>query len=261
MKSLIFSKDKILIILFLISLVIAPFSQAITVYRGDTRGPDDIFQNGFQSIGSSQDLMRHISGASCFGGDRNSGFVSTSRNRLRAFHFAEGTAQETGRNLAYVYEVETNEYFIDVLETLELARHQPAYSSAQRIRLQNYMLQAFSEAELVVRTLIPSRNIISVTIFNLDDGTEERRENPNYVRGTNASPSPLPESAILSSIPPSSINATMASSSVSSPSETVSACFMGGDCGSQQSRSQANKCQVINVPKFTEVTLFEGDIL
>ena len=50
-----------------------------TLFRSDTRHPDEIFETGFEARGNNMDLMQHISGWS-----RDSGFVSTSRSRAHA---------------------------------------------------------------------------------------------------------------------------------------------------------------------------------
>ncbi|MFB8177644.1 polymorphic toxin-type HINT domain-containing protein [Streptomyces sp. NPDC055966] len=46
-----------------------------TTYRSDTRGPDDIFKNGFEPRGSNMDLMEHASGWST-----DSGYVATTKH-------------------------------------------------------------------------------------------------------------------------------------------------------------------------------------
>ncbi|MFI1355131.1 hypothetical protein ACH4TV_16400 [Streptomyces sp. NPDC020898] len=54
------------------------------VYRGDSRGPNDIFANGFWSRGTNYDLQAHVHG------DRahNSGYISTSGLQSEAERFA-----------------------------------------------------------------------------------------------------------------------------------------------------------------------------
>ncbi|MQS06917.1 scabin-related ADP-ribosyltransferase [Streptomyces alkaliphilus] len=42
------------------------------LYRSDTRGPDEIFESGFESRGGNMDLLEHASGYS-----RDSGYIST----------------------------------------------------------------------------------------------------------------------------------------------------------------------------------------
>ncbi|MGW5256465.1 scabin-related ADP-ribosyltransferase [Streptomyces sp. NPDC004012] len=46
-----------------------------TTYRSDTRGPDEIFKNGFEPRGSNMDLMEHASGWST-----DSGYVATTKH-------------------------------------------------------------------------------------------------------------------------------------------------------------------------------------
>ena len=60
-----------------------------TVYRSDTRGPDEIFNSGFEPRGSNMDIMEHASGYST-----DSGYVSTTKY--------ESIAQGRGGNVYHI---------------------------------------------------------------------------------------------------------------------------------------------------------------
>ncbi|MEU6479908.1 RHS repeat-associated core domain-containing protein [Streptomyces sp. NPDC047017] len=62
---------------------------ACPLYRSDTRGPDEIFESGFEPRGDNMDLLEHASGYS-----RNSGYISTTTS--------ESVAIKRGGN---VYEI------------------------------------------------------------------------------------------------------------------------------------------------------------
>ncbi|MFH8795576.1 hypothetical protein [Streptomyces sp. NPDC017941] len=49
---------------------------ACPLYRSDTRGPDEIFQSGFEPRGDNMDLLEHASGYS-----RDSGYVATTTSK------------------------------------------------------------------------------------------------------------------------------------------------------------------------------------
>ncbi|WSX36531.1 enterotoxin A family protein [Streptomyces halstedii] len=62
---------------------------ACPLYRSDTRGPDEIFESGFEPRGDNMDLLEHASGYS-----RDSGYISTTTS--------ESVAIKRGGN---VYEI------------------------------------------------------------------------------------------------------------------------------------------------------------
>jgi hypothetical protein len=57
--------------------------KAPLTFRGDSRGPDEIFKNGFQPWGDDMNLLDHATGATA----RTSGYVSTSYSREIAGEF------------------------------------------------------------------------------------------------------------------------------------------------------------------------------
>jgi hypothetical protein len=63
------------------------------VYRGDSRSPYEIFNNGFTAVGTDYDIPRHLHG----GNDARSGYISTSAALSESEAFARS---QGGRNLA-----------------------------------------------------------------------------------------------------------------------------------------------------------------
>ncbi|MCW2481381.1 hypothetical protein [Candidatus Symbiopectobacterium sp. NZEC135] len=55
-----------------------PIVQGTFLYRYDTVLPEDVFQIGFITSGNNNDMYQHIRGTSCYEGENNSMFLSTS---------------------------------------------------------------------------------------------------------------------------------------------------------------------------------------
>ncbi|MBO1332570.1 polymorphic toxin-type HINT domain-containing protein [Streptomyces sp. VRA16 Mangrove soil] len=77
-----------------------------TLYRADTRGPDEIFANGFKPKGDNLDLIQHV-----LQYRPDSGFVATSRSLAAAQRFAKDAGME-----AHIYKIRGSG--IDVNATL-----------------------------------------------------------------------------------------------------------------------------------------------
>ncbi|PWC09424.1 RHS repeat-associated core domain-containing protein [Brenneria corticis] len=78
-------------------------------YRGDRRGPDTIFNEGFRTKGNSNDLLAHAVDSN----NPPSNFISTTPDKMVATDFATSF----GRNDGYVYYTRTNNG-IDINKTL-----------------------------------------------------------------------------------------------------------------------------------------------
>lgn len=59
-----------------------------TVYRADSRAPQDVFTNGFVAWGNNINFYAHIDGASTSKKDRNSAFIATSSDEVVARTYA-----------------------------------------------------------------------------------------------------------------------------------------------------------------------------
>jgi Pertussis toxin, subunit 1 len=102
-----------------------------TLFRADTRPPEEIFQEGFEPKGSNMDLWEHVTQ-----NPDDSGYVSTSKT------FAGASGLETG-DPAYIYELHAEG--IDVNATFGEASPFP------------------SEEEVAVPRSIPSCDIVGCT--------------------------------------------------------------------------------------------------
>lgn len=225
----------------------------VVLYRGDSRPPEVIFQHGFNTVGEgfSFDMVHHITGQSCYAGTSRSAFISLSRNEVASHDFADEGASATGASRYYVYEIESDRTYIDVVSSLQQALRHPDYNPSQRLRLMNMLSVAEAEDEVLSEFTILSSSVIRVHIYASPSGElVETRENPNFVNGTNTDPESVTYEHILQYIPPSSVdNSTNAwyasdsdsdSDSNSDSSDSSTACFMGGACSGITPRMNIN---------------------
>ncbi len=88
------------------------------LYRVDTRGPDEIFNQGFQSFGNNYSLRDHSRGTSCVGMNRNSGFISTSADPIYAANYARRLTQHTNSPV-YVYIITSSSNMYNMAQSLQ----------------------------------------------------------------------------------------------------------------------------------------------
>ncbi|WP_436410445.1 RHS repeat-associated core domain-containing protein [Morganella morganii] len=108
----------------------------ILTYRGDTRGPDVIFEDGFKTLGPSKDLQKHAFDNRTPPSD----FVSTTTDPTKTIGFATKYGQVDG----YMYTMKTN-HGIDVNKVLGSKSPYPA------------------EAEIAMPGGVKTENILGVT--------------------------------------------------------------------------------------------------
>ncbi len=105
-----------LLVLF-ISLVFSSVSNATDfVYRVDSRPPDTIFRDGFNSHGDNLNLQQHIRGYSCAAGSRDSAFIATTTNIDETYSIARqyfSSSTFTGRMYRYRIRADTNYYHLE----------------------------------------------------------------------------------------------------------------------------------------------------
>lgn len=179
----------LLFILFNISISQSAFAIE-TVYRGDFREPEVIFESGFQSRGDNQEILLHIIGDS-------------SRNNTDAF-ISTTTSFDSVRQIAsdilipasvddtwWVYAITPSNNFYDINNSLVIAAVN--YSIPLELNRQAYGLHSTFgwQNEVAAIHSIPRSQIIYAQearrVVN-DDGTEEvvisenRRYNPNYIQ-------------------------------------------------------------------------------
>ncbi|UVM37105.1 DUF6531 domain-containing protein [Pseudomonas sp. B21-017] len=124
------------------------------LYRGDERGPDDVFQNGFKSKGKSNDLLLH----SIDSENPPSNFISTSPSRDVGKLFATGYHTKVG----YLYTLQK----IDGYD------------------LQKELGQAYlfgPEKEIAIANRIENVDVLGATLI-IDDGRELGYSIPNPYR-------------------------------------------------------------------------------
>ncbi|SKA74888.1 scabin-related ADP-ribosyltransferase [Enterovibrio nigricans] len=254
---------KTLNLIILSILFITTKTLAVTLYRGDSRPPEVIFEYGFNPPGGgSFDIIRHTTGQSCFAGTATSAFVSLSRSEVAAHDFADEQASATRASLYYVYEVESDSSYIDVTGTFQAARSHPIYTPSQRLRLINMLSVADSEDEVLSEFTVLNSSVVRVHIYASPSGDLiETRENPNFEHGTGAEPIAIPVNDIPHYLPPSSVdnstNAWYASSDSDSDSDSSTACFMGGACSSLSSRTSAATCVEKKVIPIGEIIILD----
>lgn len=100
-----------------------------TLFRVDTRGPDEIFLNGFTSFGDNDSLIDHSRGRGCAGRDRNSAFISVSSDPVYAANYARRLYSLTG-NTAYVYIIRSTENMYNMRRSLENISYTVGYQDA-----------------------------------------------------------------------------------------------------------------------------------
>jgi hypothetical protein len=148
-----------------------------TLYRADTRGPDQIFAHGFSAWGANEDLGAHTRGESCSGtserrGRYDSAYISTAADIELARWWAQkiGSLREYEFSYTYVYRIRSNEYTFNLQQTLQ------AYIPHAR----GLIMVAAEQSEWPAYRQIDSRDIIDVERYRqgrLIDTTP----NPYYI--------------------------------------------------------------------------------
>lgn len=103
------------------------------LYRMDTRPHDEVFINGFATLGNNRNLYLYIEGESCFSGSRDAAFVSTSDSQDFAIEW--GRSNRRGSTF-YVYRMIPNERFYNATNSLlnayDQTRNRVYYNTAHR---------------------------------------------------------------------------------------------------------------------------------
>jgi len=128
------------------------------VFRGDTRHPDEVFQNGFSPKGTNEDIGQYALY------DTPSNWVGTSKSASQAGNFPQSAR---GRG-TWVYEIRGNGYGVDVNRAL---------GGAIRSFIRGTGFP--SEREVIYRNIDPS-NIVRAERWRYAMRTGEVIENPGY---------------------------------------------------------------------------------
>ncbi|AMG86516.1 pertussis toxin ADP-ribosyltransferase subunit S1 [Bordetella bronchiseptica] len=182
-----------------------------TVYRYDSRPPEDVFQNGFTAWGNNDNVLEHLTGRSCQVGSSNSAFVSTSSSRRYTEVYLEHRMQEaveaeragrgTGHFIGYIYEVRADNNFYGAASSY--FEYVDTYGDNAGRILAGAL--ATYQSEYLAHRRIPPENIRRVTrvYHNGITGETTTTEYPNarYVsQQTRANPNPYTSRRSVASI-------------------------------------------------------------
>ncbi|WP_168445655.1 enterotoxin A family protein [Salmonella enterica] len=185
---------KKLILLILMHVTLSCIAaQPKIVYRLDSRGPDEIFANGFRSWGNNLNVFSHITGDSCVNADpeqRNSGFISTAANQQWATGMAMQRVLQFRRQHYYLYRIRADSTFYNAESSL--TRY--ASDNPNVVVSDINFIPSRQSNEYLTPGAIQTTNIMEVTDFYADEfGNIDTThyQNSNYVSSsTSASSSP-----------------------------------------------------------------------
>lgn len=140
-----------LLSLFSTSIVSAEENNGV-LFRVDTRGPDDIFHNGFTSFGENDNVREHSRGRSCAGREQNSAFISVSADPVYTANYARRLYQLTGSEV-YVYLIRSTRDMYNMSASLEAVGYSAGIQDAIR------------QSEWIAHRYIPATTIIGVRIY------------------------------------------------------------------------------------------------
>ena len=240
-------------ILLLFSTLSSFLVSAAPVFRADSRGPDDIFNNGFQSRGENKDLVKHVNGESCSNGPSDdSNFISLTHSESQATEFALSLG---GSNLqmSYVYRIYSGHNFYDVIATILAAINTPWYTPQQKRNLRKLITYHEHEEEVFALDNIPAHQIFGVTIFDEQGNEVGQQINPNFV-GVVDPNLPIPAypfeniNDLILFFPDESVDDLIESPADYLDGTDFSACYQGGACGSSSSSSSTSLPYCIPLP-------------
>lgn len=136
-------------------------------FRVDTRPPEEIFLNGFISLGGDDNVRDHSRGVSCFHSHRNSAFISVSTDPQYAASYARRMVASTGRSV-YVYVIRSTTNFYRMSSTLRYNNYQTGIQNAE------------AQSEWVAYRSIPS-DIIQGAREYVNETTPAVIPNENYI--------------------------------------------------------------------------------
>jgi pertussis toxin subunit 1 len=184
------------------------------VYRMDTRGPDEVFEQGFVSRGDDGNLIAHLLGAGHYTG--RSGFVSTSASEAFVRELAAGRLYSAAVPRApgdveprvWIYTIRASGSLFSVERSLRYAVHRlddcersPRMQSRLNV-LDHLLSQTLREQEWVAYRRIPGSLIHHATPYRyaphgaLEAVMHGRRDNPRFRAGAshgNPAPWHIPE--------------------------------------------------------------------
>lgn len=167
------------------------FSYAVEyTYRADSRPPEVVFSEGFESLGNNGNLYLHVEGDTCYSGSRESAFVSTSASR--DFSIGWGQLNRPGTTY-YVYTIRSTNNFYDAYQSLIAG-----YNNTGNTRIYNTARTNRHQEEYSALGGISASQIVEAEEF-ISNGEDASPTfvmgipNPNYVReNTQSNPNAYP---------------------------------------------------------------------
>lgn len=141
-----------------------------TLYRVDTRSPDEIFSKGFGSFGENDNVRDHSRGVSCVGRAQNSAFISTSSDPEYAGNYARRLYSQTSAPV-YVYIITSSSNMYNMASSLEHAGYTAGVENAR------------TQSEWIAHISIPNTSIVGVRVYTGHD-TPPVTPNPHYDTNT-----------------------------------------------------------------------------
>ncbi|MFL4555797.1 putative AB5 enterotoxin ADP-ribosylating subunit YtxA [Yersinia kristensenii] len=146
------------------------------VWRVDTRNYSEIFNNGFYSAGTNDDIIEHLSGRSCRSAESDYGdsaFISTTSNRQFAYEYAERVLRhmdEHGEANAQVniYQIRATDNMYSAQQTLDFfLLHHGRESHSEILRVVRFSAHL---SEWMTYRRIEADQIATVTQYHLSRG-------------------------------------------------------------------------------------------
>lgn len=136
------------------------------VYRTDTRGPDEIFDEGFEILGMNDNVFDHLSGS-------ESAFVSTSSEELSALAMLENEEAEN-QIIGWLYKIAPDSAFFSMNASLQRVINDPQATADMQAQALHYLQAYGGEYEWAAHVGIPSEHIVEAAPVYLDDWAEGR---------------------------------------------------------------------------------------
>lgn len=133
------------------------------VYRVDSRPPDVIFRDGFNSHGNNRNLQQHIRGDSCATGSRDSFYIATTSDINETYRIARQYYSSSGFfGRMYRYRIRADNHFYSLRPSVDyLTSVGVEFTPFERIMMRE-------QNEYVALSDIPVENIAEAVELNYD---------------------------------------------------------------------------------------------
>ena len=196
------------------------------VYRMDFRGPDIIFDKGFQPLGDNDNLYQHVNGDSCNSGTADTAFVATTSDKQFAMDWVKNSFCSKKRETAdkyYVYTIQATKKFYNAHASLLKTGEKKNRELANRFKNENEWL-AFEG--------VPAKRIQKADIYSIPKYVQTgTKMNTGYVKITESSANSDPYISKPKEQPPRRF----------ALSEFITACFTCGEAASTTQSTAKNE--------------------